>query len=532
MRRVLAVAIALMGCSSDEVTADVPDLDADADADAADEGGQDVPHDRIVPELDVIDVDSDADVPRPPSFAVRAPATAVEGVPVPVVVYALDELGEIDASLNGLLTLETSGGLEFATAEVLLRRGVGSITTDWTGGGGIGFGGSVPAQIVASTSDPLVVEGQLAGDQTWAADRVVRVASDLVIDGDLRIEPGVWVLVAEGVNIDISGTTTIRGERSRPIVFAPSEAAWGGITFGSDADVSEALFIGGGSDASREFGHSDSQPVLFGEGVDVVIADSVIQDAVGKAMGARAGSWSITRTLVTRTDTGGEFEFASVTVDQSHYFDFPEIDPAPRDDDNDAIYLLGDPDDDTPPPITIRGSTFLSGADDGIDHNGSSVTIEGSWIEGFDNECVAASSGGSVSLRDTALVGCGQGLEAGYGSPTVTAEHLLIMQNDVGVRFGDSYEREYTGTLEIRASVLIENTERAVWNWLFGAEAPAEDRVSVSNSVLDVDEAEGGEGNVVGEPVFTDLLLLAPGSPGTGIATDGSDPGLVTGRPR
>ena len=238
-------------------------------------------------------------------------------------------------------------------------------------------------------------------------------------------------------------------------VFAPSGLAWGGLTFGTAANVSNAFFVGGGADASREFGHSNSQPVLFSENADVTLSECVIQDAVGKAMGAHGGSWTIEHTLVTRVDTDGEFEFASVTVDASHFFDFPELDPAPRDDDNDALYLLGDPAAEPALPILIRNSTFLSGADDGIDHNGSTARIEGSWVEGFDNECVAASSGGTVSVFDTALVGCAQGLEAGYGSPNVVGEHLLIMENGVGLRFGDSYEREYSGMLEVHASVIL-----------------------------------------------------------------------------
>lgn len=527
MRRLVLATLCLTGCSdgpAGEPDANLPDADV--------ETGVDVSHERIIPEVGTTDVDADVDAPTRVPFRLLTPASAVAGAPLPIVVHAINENGSLNESVNGLLALETTGDVQLEAADVLLRRGVGSITTDWSGTAGhVAIAGTRLSEIRTAAATPTALQG-VVGDQTWDGESVTEVLGDLTIEGDLLVEAGAWVLLDDEVNIDVLGTTTITGTPERPVVFAPSDAAWGGLSFGDTAHLDNAFFIGGGADASREFGHSNSQPVLFGEGVTVELVGCVVQDAVGKAMGGRRGAWTIETTLVTRTDTGGEFEFCSVTVEESHYFDFPQIDPAPRDDDNDAIYLLGDPDDPEPPPILIRGSTFASGADDGIDHNGSTVRIEGSWVEGFDNECIAASAGGSVFVSDTALVGCAQGLEAGYGSPAVIGEHLLIIENDIGLRFGDSYERNYRGTLAVSASVIAGNRDRGVWNWMFGAEAPAEGRVSVSDSILDVDEAEGGSGNVIATPVLTDQLLLAPDSPGVGIASDGSDPGLLTGRSR
>lgn len=519
--------LALVGCSSQST--DPSDVAFDS-AGGADLVGRDV---ADTPPMDVthdsVPLDLGEDTSLSQRFVLRAPARAPSGAPVPLLLHAVDEDGRIDASVDGAVTIAVGQ----AELTMVMRRGVGSITADGAEGErGIALGDAVLTGVAEFTEEPRQIIGTQNGDQIWASGELIRVEGDTRIMGNLRVEAGVWVAVADGANIDVVGALDIAGTPEAPVVFAPAGDAWGGVTLGEGGDVAFAFFIGGGSDVSREFGHSNSQPILFAEGTDVTLRDTVIQDAPGKAMGARGGAWRIERAVVTRTDTGGEFEHVAVTIVDSHYLDFPELDPAPRDDDNDGIYLLGDPDAEDPPNTTIARTTFISGADDGIDHNGSVVTIEESWIEGFDNECIAASSGGRIAVSDTALFGCGQGLEAGYGSPTVVGTHLLVMECGVGVRFGDSYSRRYTGTLTVTDSVIANNNERAVWNWLFGVEAPAEGRVVISRSVLDVDEAEGGDGNVVATPVLADDLRLTPESPGTGIAEDGGEPGLRTGRPR
>lgn len=530
MRRRLLVGLALAACTSNASrpndASDVSDLGRDAQdtvTDAADTPRpHDVSHDPVV-------VDVDAETGATQQFRLRAPAAIPRGMPVPLLVHAVDDSGAIDAAVGGLLEVRVGD----AQIPLIMRRGVGSVTTEPTAlPTSISIAGVELGEMSELSGAQIAVEGDLEGDLVWSSTSPILVQDDVRVAGDLRVEPGTWVAVSDDANIEVSGELVITGTEDAPVVFAPSEAAWGGLIVGSTADISHAVFVGGGADTSREFGHSNSQAVVFGENVEVTIRDSVFQDSPGKAMGARGGNWRIERTLVTRTDTGGEFEHSAVTIVDSHYYDFPELDPAPRDDDNDGIYLLGDPDAADPPDISIRRTTFISGADDGIDHNGSVVTIEESWIAGFDNECIAASSGGRLRVSDTALFGCGQGLEAGYGSPTVEGTHLLVMECGVGLRFGDSYSRQYTGTLSVTESVIAANHERAVWNWRFGAEAPAEGRVSISRSLLDADEAEGGEGNVVGTPELTDGLLLEAESPGAGIAADGLDPGLRTARPR
>jgi hypothetical protein len=534
----LLLATTLGGCSAE--TSAETDGSADAQGDS---GELDAPDTRPLdggPDIDIVpgDVSADTDaVVTALSFALVAPRFAPAGSSIPFRVHALNTDGSVAAGASGGVNLETEPADALATRRVILRRGVGSLTTSWTGEP---FrvrvdGTETWAEVAPFAGQPTTLNMPIDADAVWTANTWIRLDESLTLEeaSRLRVESGVWVELGPSVNLFANGPIQVDGAIGAPVVFSGIGGdPWGGVVMGADGgEFTHTFFIEGGADGSRAFGHSNSQAVVFSDGGDVLLADCTIQDGPGKAMGARRGAWIILRSLITRTDTGGEFEHAGLLVEDTWFTDFPELDPAPRDDDNDAIYLLGDPGNPAQPLSTIRRSTFLGGADDGIDHNGSDVVVEQSWIEGFHNECVAASSGARIHVEDTVLLGCQQCLEAGYGAPTVTGNHLLVAGCDVGLRFGDNYDREYTGTLSVRNSVVFANAERDVWNWLFSTNAPAEGRVLIDNSLLSADQAEGGSGNVVGEPQLTVMLLLGPSSAGVGIADGGLEPGLLTGRP-
>lgn len=549
MRRRPTAALALLFLWGCDDTASGP---ADAAADDAGETGQDAGApdsdlDVIPPDADPADVDvgdsgddgavDDPDTAAPIPFEVRLPAAVPPGAPVPVLVHAVDSAGAIDAGVSGRLEL----GLGEGSAEVRVRRGVGSVTLPYPSlAGTLTLNGvttdvPVPRELLAA---PRALSGALSGDDlVWQAGDYIRIDASVEISAEqtLRVEAGVWVEIAPGANVVVRGNLVATGTAMAPIVWAPRslDQPWGGLIVEHDAAIDFAFFVGAGGDSSRSFGHSGSQPVIFGDTATVQLRDTVIQDCVGKATGAAGGQWTIERALVTRTDTGGEFEYAALTLRDAHYFDFPSIDASARDDDNDAIYLLGDPSNPSPPEITIERTTFIGGADDGIDHNGSRVRVTQAWIEDFDNECVAASSGHGIFVGDTALVGCAQGLEAGYGSPDVVGEHLLVLECGVGVRFGDGYaDREHTGTLHVTDSVVYGSTEVGVQNLDLFVDAPRAGALTVSNSVIDSGADYDGVAVTVARALLDADLLLGSGSPGEGTATDGGNPGLATPRPR
>ncbi len=67
--------------------------------------------------------------------------------------------------------------------------------------------------------------------------------------------------------------------------------------------------------------------------------------------------------------------------------------------------------------------------------------MTGCWIESCFHEGLAWSGTGRVAhTRDTVVLNCGQGVEAGWDNPDVLADHCLIAGNLVGARFGDNYD--------------------------------------------------------------------------------------------
>jgi hypothetical protein len=518
---------------ADAVDADdiVPDTDPHADTDPHPDTGDggDTGEDTALP-------DADPDAPEDaPGFSIFVPATfpEIEGVRVPFVVRAITPDGGVDASMSVPVAISVEAGLEGAPDVLDLRRGVGSVTAGLYGDGRLRVG-NVTANVRAHTPAVEEVSGDIAETTAWTSGRLYRVRDDVRIPNGvtLTVEAGTWVVLDEDVNVFVDGTLDVRGTADEPVVFTSAGDAWGGLIASSGAriDVVRGMFVGGGGDDTRHWGHSNSQPVIRGSDATVTFVDSVIQDCEGKAMGAVEGSFTIARSLITRTDTGGEFERASVEITDSHYLNIREGNPSATPDDNDGVYFYH-----PETRATVLRSTFIGGTDDGIDHNGAQLEVRQSWVEGFDNECVATSNQGRVVIADTVLRGCAQCLEAGYEEPEVVGSHLVITGCDVGLRFGDNYAgRTHTGTLSVTDSIIFGNAEHAILNLDPTTEAPVEGAITVSTSLLDanMDAVGDGSGNIEGTPTFTDYLLLAAESPGRGACSHGYDVGLITAQPR
>lgn len=488
------------------------------------------------------DAGSPSDVPRvdvgPPmdanvpgrTWEILAPAGVPGGIAHPIVIRAMAD-GDVDTSANGDFDLEIDHVDTTQVARIRVRRGIGSVSVVQ---GGVEQSvlriGEARHEVQLLEGAPTLVSGELTSFN-WSG--VIQIDANVTVPAGetLVIEPGTVVVTALDRSVIVDGAIEVAAGGPTTLFTSINDEPWGGIVVNGSATFHNTAFVNGGGNEGRAFGHSGSQPVIFGESASVTLRDVIIQDGPGKALGARGGVWTIEDSLFTRLDTGGEFERTELSITGSQWMDFPTVDAPVMDDDNDGIYLLGDSSAEQP-LITITNSTWIGGADDGIDHNGSRVQITGSFIEGFANECIATSSGGTVQLSDTLLSRCAQGLEAGYGGPTVTGDHLLIQNNGIGVRVGDSYDDrpDYSGTITLTDSIVLDSADYAVRNFVLTDMAPRPGAISISTSVVDRDEVEVGEGNVVDSAVLTGDLLMAPGSPGEGIAEGGGNPGLVTPR--
>ena len=458
---------------------------------------------------------------------------------LPIVIKAVKPSGELDSSSSGKfeLTINQTGSLQ--QHEVVLRRGIGSITipsgTD-SATLEINHESHEPSAFTLQNEQVIILNGELNDDQLlWSEDAIIQITDDIIIPQGkiLTIQPGVTVLTNAEKNIYISGSVFAKGTKHNPILFSAKDKnqPWGGLILNAaEGNFEHVFFTAGGGDSTRIFGHSNSQPMLFAENSIVDIAYSVFQDAPGKAIGAIGGEWTITHSLITRTDTGAEFHDAALKLTDSQFYDFPTLNPQEQDDDNDAIYLKADPNNPQASSYQLNRVTLIEGADDGIDHNGSLATISESWIEGFDNECVAASAGGEIIVEDTVLSVCEQGLEAGWGSPSVVGKNLLIMQCDTGLRFGDGYSKRYDGAMRVTDSIIMNNKNHAIRNWSNSSNSVITGAIRVDHSIIDQNEVELSEANLILAPVLNQNLLLSRSSAGHSTAADQSAPGLKTAR--
>lgn len=539
MKRFLPIlALVLAACSTGGTSEAAPD--------AAVPDAQTAPHADTAPDAATApDTDADAApdtdtgtdtaagvATAPTRLELWAPATADSGR-FPVVVRAFVG-ADLAHFASGPVTLTAEGGRVSVPHPVFLYRGAGSATVVLAPDGGdvtvTARFGEVEAQrtVRAAASARQVGPGAVDRDTAWGPDET------LVVAGDVRVAAGATLTIRSGTTVRLTGDVLVEGRlvvegtAAAPVWLAPASESWGGVVVGREgASLTWALLTDGGADPARAFGHSGSQPVIFVEGGTLTLDHVALLDNPGKALGARDARVVVEDGVIARCDTGGELEFTHATIRRSHFLEMPNPDGVRIDDDNDGLYLRGAyPREGAPEPSRIAETVFAVGKDDGLDHNGAVVTVERSFFEGFHNEGIACSGGGSVQVEDTLVRGCDQGIEAGYGAPEVTVRRSVLTANGVGFRYGDSYDWEVTGTLSVVDSIAIDNPDGNVRNHVNALGGPREGAVSVRHSLVDDPAWDGRDGNVAGRPVFDATWRLAPGSPGTGAASDGGDIGI------
>lgn len=461
-----------------------------------------------------------------PALEIRTVAEPPVGSPFPVVVASAD-----GSPFWGAVAFSVDG----EPRALSLYRGLGSASTiaDAPGPVRLEAGGAV-REVVAATRAQRDLAGTLSEDDlVWDATADVRVTATTAVPvgAVLEIGAGARILVDAGVSIEVRGRVEVSGTEEEPVLFTRAgDAAWGGLRLleGGTARLEHTWFLAGGGDAALAFGHSSSQPVVFADGGELSMSGGGVIDAPGKAFGSRDAVVSLADVLVSRCDTGGEHVRSEVLIDRCWFLEMPDADGVLDDDDNDGTYLTGVLVVDGEEQLSrVVDSVFAVGEDDGIDHNDALVEVERTWFRGFAHEGVAASGGHSIRVSDSVVQSCEQGIEAGYGAPEVVVDHCLITGCDVGLRYGDSYDWEVSGTLEVKSSIAVGNQDN-VHNFVNLLDGPAPDAVSISCSMVDDAEWDGVDGNLAGAPTWGEDGCLVPGSPGEGAACDGGDLGPLT----
>lgn len=473
------------------------------------------------------------------TLRVIAPGAFLPNIPYPVVVYDPEanprSAGWVDVDLDA--SLEASAPLSMrmkrGAGSTLLIPGVeDSLTLDL-----LSPLGAIEGHHAAVRNDSMTVRnvsGVLAGpDLVWGPKEVIRIDNGATVNsGDvLHIEEGTVVLLGDLAPLRVAGQLTATGSDSLPILFSPMQAdqPWGQID-GTDGSVnlSWTFLVGGGGDDSRAFGHSHSEPVIYLENASLTASHVFLLDNPGKALGSLNAEVSLDSCLISRCDTGGELQGTWLQASDSYFLDMPNDTPEEIDDDNDAIYLNSVKAGEER-PSRLERCVFVTGKDDAIDHNGALVVIDGCVIEDFDNEGVAASNQRRIEVRNTLVMHCEQGIEAGYGSPEVVVDHCTLLENQTGLRWGDWYSGwDHDGTLTVTNTISVRNTLHNVWNYDPANGLPREGVVSVRYSIVNEADYNQGEGNLAGTVDFRDDYTLDPESIGAEAGSDSLDMGLLS----
>lgn len=470
----------------------------------------------------------------PPSrLDLVAPAAVLNNSLVPIVLEESEHDFYITSDVSGTVTLQSTHAT-LRESKLNMKKGRGSLTTRISGTGKTHLsvvGESSSREINVLESFPVnTYRGSLIETHVvWDASVEHHITQNLIIPEytELRIQAGTRVVLHETVNLEVYGTLVIEGTREQPVWFTSAEAApWGGLEFhNTKAHISYCFFTQGGGDASRVHGHSNSQAVVLAEKSNLVLDHCYFIDNVGKAVGGMHSRVSIDNCLISRCDTGGETHQSRVHISNTHILEIPNDDDTFVDDDNDGFYVASHlPENDD--PSRIENCVIYAGKDDAIDHNLAKLEIHHCWLEGFAHEGVAGSNGNFVRVFNTVVKDCEQGIEAGYTEPQVFVDHCVIVNNKVGLRFGDSYKREHNGHMTVTNTILF-NNEDNIWNYSLLTESAVPGAIDISYSLTNDAEYDSATGCLSGTPLFDRNYYLKSSSPGKGAASDGSDMGLV-----
>ena len=401
------------------------------------------------------------------------PKSIPKSISLPIIAWIRDGGGQA-RRVNGTVDLGESG------SEITIRRGVGSTR--------IPLPPTIPqvsatAEIsgiqakwsVTQEVDPdwIRVSGTIAEDTIWEAHSRILVDGNLLIlpETHLTIKAGVVMAIAGGVDITVAGSLRVEGTPNDPTLITPfnEDQPWGGfLLMNEPATVNVAHTIITGSGAHRTWyfanrgnrSHRSEQAAFhFASGTTGHFDHVYLIENAGQALHGENATITIEHSLVQKCQTVGQFNEGAVTIRSSAFIEFPIEDTQFVDGDNDAFYF-------TFGTHQISDSLIGWTKDDGIDAGGNDpgqVTVERCWFESCFHEGMALSGKGKIVIvRDSVFLNNGQGVEAGYLSPRVSVSDSLFTSNLVGLRFGDNYFREHSGSLAASGSISVFN-ERDVW---------------------------------------------------------------------
>lgn len=442
-------------------------------------------------------VDSSSNECRSARLLIVAPSNYPAALPLPLVALAEGPDG-LWKRLNGLVAFSGQ-----PATSIWLKRGVGYtflppqpsgaaiVTTATLRGLATQLSIRVAATTVWST-----VSGTLAATTNWPAGARIHVAGNVVVPAGvtLTVEAGAVVRLAAGVAFTNSGAVAINGAPGAPVVFTPADPAqpWGGFVqvrdTGARLTARHAIFTGYGADATwitkRGYhSHRDEEPLFCNDVGAVVLLTNVCALAgAGQFQHGEDATLEMTDTAVITCTTGGQMTGGWLTMRNSAILECPLVSADFVDGDNDGLYVAEG-------RAALTDSVIAWTKDDGIDAGSGplgTVTVSRCWFEGSFHESLALSSASDfkiVRVDDTVVVNSGQAIEAGYGTPYVDVNRCLLAANEVGLRLGDNYDWNYTGTLTASNTLSLYNA-RDAWNFCHDIWAPRYGQMLLVSNLL------------------------------------------------
>ena len=446
-------------------------------------------------------VDAPADALALTEVAFYTPARVPAGMAFPLVVRLTEAGGRI-AKLNATALVSSAAG---RSATWRLYRGAGAGV--WSAPTSAGplvltlrIGERTFTRTVEIEGAPAwqTLSGAVSGTRSFGPNGFVTISGDVTVPpgATLRFEAGTTVRVNPAATIDVQGALVVSGTTSEPVLvtrFNPAQP-WGGFWIhGTTAtgNITGAFLTGAGADqgwiGSHGYNaHKPQQPVVACEDSTVNLTDTwIVDNPDGQAAHGDGAAITFTRCLVQRVQTCGQFNNGRARLLDSHVVEIPKADYIFADDDNDGFYMTGS---SGTPGIGHELTNSVIGwtKDDGADAGSGSAGIVNTtncWFDSCFHEAMAWSETRTANVTNTVSINSGQGIEAGFGSPAVTARNFLAVGNLVGARFGDNYDWDYNGTLNVQDSLLL-NNGRDVWGFEWNSWTYRTDRMTIQNNLL------------------------------------------------
>ena len=258
------------------------------------------------------------------------PAQYPVGLEIPVIARVEDPSGS-RVGVNGRIT-----AAGFQNHPLQLLRGVGSVflpaakepnTVSYTAG--IHSLATPKKIVIESSTNWRIIPAGIISSTNWGENARIRISGKLTIPAGatLTIGSGSVIVVDPGVGIAVEGHIVVNGTTQRPVVFTCQNrnVPWGGLVFEkstSRGDFTGTIFTGSGADPSwfsHNPGHGGShrgeQPLLYvSNAARVTLTDCYIVENHGQAGHGEGGYLTMTRCLVQKCITAGQYNGGAVTL--------------------------------------------------------------------------------------------------------------------------------------------------------------------------------------------------------------------------